>query len=55
MDKRIRVANFVTDCVTDVCILQSFRSVGKSFGVTHALGYFSGGEHWLALLLTAAH
>ena len=34
------MTDFVADCVTDFCIFLSFKSVGKSFGVTyHALGY----------------
>ena len=31
------MTEFVDDCVTDFCIFMSFKSVGKSFGVTHAL------------------
>ena len=31
------MTDFVADCVTDVCIFLSYKSVGKSFGVTYAL------------------
>ena len=31
------VSDFVADCVTDFCIFLSYKSVGKSFGVTYAL------------------
>ena len=41
----ITVADFVTDfaadCVTDFCILLSFKLVGKSFGVTQAKTRFT--------------
>ena len=30
------VTDFVADCVTDLGIFLSFKSVGKSFGVTQA-------------------
>ena len=32
------VTDFVADCVTDFGIFLSFKSVGKSFGGTQALG-----------------
>ena len=38
------MTDFVADCVTDFCIFLSYKSVGKSFGVTYALlciGLFS--------------
>ena len=31
------MTDFVADCLTDFCIFMSFKSVGKSFGVTYAL------------------
>ena len=34
------VTDFVADCVTDFCIFLSFKSVGKSFGVTYALVWY---------------
>ena len=32
------VTDFVADYVTDFCIFLSYKSVGKSFGGTYALG-----------------
>ena len=31
------MTDFVADCVTDFCIVLSYKSVGISFGVTYAL------------------
>ena len=33
------VTDFVADCVTDFCIFLSYKSLGKSFGVTYTLGF----------------
>ena len=30
------MTDFVAECMTDFCIFMSFKSVGKSFGVTYA-------------------
>ena len=34
------VTDFVADCVTDFLYFLSFKSLGKSFGVTYALGKY---------------